>query len=312
MADRLARIVIVSSNRCKPKKCSQQCNKSCPVVTTVDVGRWEKEAASRSRVDDLKGMPSAKHIINPATRSSFFLPASYIYYPNMCEFVSNPTLRVYKLLVVEDFHNIRAKLFSIGIDSTWRNLDGAIPIANQPWVRKPLVNGAIHWIFFDDTVSGVAAFDIDDERFQTVGLPEGLLFDVNLDFLTNFQGSLSVSRSQKGGNHGVGKPYGDISLYIESLVHVNATELENNPPVEMLSGMLLLQGITHAFMQPADIYLIDEPSAYLESEQGIVASEHLDVTFRRDPTNYRPHINKLDSTKDREQKAAGSYYYLDD
>ncbi|TVU24718.1 hypothetical protein EJB05_27171 [Eragrostis curvula] len=122
--------------------------------------------------------------------------------------------------------------------------------------------------------------------------------------------------------------------------------------------------------QPADIYLIDEPSAYLDSEQRIVASKvikrfilhakktafivehdfimatyladkvivyegrpsidctanapqslvsgmnkflsHLDITFRRDPTNYRPRINKLESTKDREQKLAGSYYYLDD
>ncbi|PQQ01262.1 ABC transporter E family member 2 [Prunus yedoensis var. nudiflora] len=122
--------------------------------------------------------------------------------------------------------------------------------------------------------------------------------------------------------------------------------------------------------QPADIYLIDEPSAYLDSEQRIVAAkvikrfilhakktafvvEHdfimatyladkvivyegkpsvdcianspesllsgmnlflsrLDITFRRDPTNYRPRINKLNSTKDREQKAAGSHYYLDD
>lgn len=40
--------------------------------------------------------------------------------------------------------------------------------------------------------------------------------------------------------------------------------------------------------------------------------QHLDITFRRDPTNFRPRINKLDSTKDRDQKAAGSYYYLDD
>jgi ATP-binding cassette subfamily E protein 1 len=122
--------------------------------------------------------------------------------------------------------------------------------------------------------------------------------------------------------------------------------------------------------QPADIYLIDEPSAYLDSEQRIVAAkvikrfilhakktgfivEHdfimatyladrvvvyegipsvdcvanspqslltgmnaflksLDITFRRDPTNYRPRINKLESIKDREQKMAGSYFYLDD
>ncbi|CAI6002088.1 unnamed protein product [Closterium sp. NIES-65] len=122
--------------------------------------------------------------------------------------------------------------------------------------------------------------------------------------------------------------------------------------------------------KPADIYLIDEPSAYLDSEQRIVAAkvikrfilhakktafvvEHdfimatyladrvivyegqpsvdctartpqslnsgmnlflsqLDITFRRDPTNFRPRINKMDSVKDREQKSAGTYYYLDD
>ena len=44
----------------------------------------------------------------------------------------------------------------------------------------------------------------------------------------------------------------------------------------------------------------------------IAIMQHLDITFRRDPTNFRPRINKLDSTKDREQKSAGSYYYLDD
>lgn len=121
---------------------------------------------------------------------------------------------------------------------------------------------------------------------------------------------------------------------------------------------------------PADIYLIDEPSAYLDSEQRIVAAkvikrfilhakktgfivEHdfimatyladrvvvydgepsvncranspqslltgmnaflksLDITFRRDPTNYRPRINKLDSIKDKEQKQQGSFFYMDD
>ena len=39
---------------------------------------------------------------------------------------------------------------------------------------------------------------------------------------------------------------------------------------------------------------------------------NLDVTFRRDPTNYRPRINKPGSTKDREQKDAGTYYYIDE
>ncbi|KAG7586667.1 4Fe-4S ferredoxin-type iron-sulfur binding domain [Arabidopsis thaliana x Arabidopsis arenosa] len=128
--------------------------------------------------------------------------------------------------------------------------------------------------------------------------------------------------------------------------------------------------ITLCLGKPADIYLIDEPSAHLDSEQRITASKvikrfilhakktafivehdfimatyladrvivyegqpavkciahspqsllsgmnlflsHLNITFRRDPTNFRPRINKLESIKDKEQKTAGSYYYLDD
>lgn len=34
MTERLTRIAIVSSDRCKPKKCRQECKKSCPVVKT--------------------------------------------------------------------------------------------------------------------------------------------------------------------------------------------------------------------------------------------------------------------------------------
>ncbi|KAJ3350561.1 Fe-S cluster-binding ribosome biosynthesis protein [Entophlyctis luteolus] len=121
---------------------------------------------------------------------------------------------------------------------------------------------------------------------------------------------------------------------------------------------------------PADIYLIDEPSAYLDSEQRIITSkvikkfifhsqktafvvEHdfimatyladrvivydgipsvkamahspealltgmnkflkmLEITFRRDPTNFRPRINKFDSVKDKEQKLSGNYFFLEE
>jgi ATP-binding cassette, sub-family E, member 1 len=34
MADRLTRIAIVSEDKCKPKKCRQECKKNCPVVKT--------------------------------------------------------------------------------------------------------------------------------------------------------------------------------------------------------------------------------------------------------------------------------------
>lgn len=118
------------------------------------------------------------------------------------------------------------------------------------------------------------------------------------------------------------------------------------------------------------LYLIDEPSSFLDSEQRIIASkvikrfilhakktafiiEHdfimatyladrvivfegqpavratatppqtllsgmnkflasLEITFRRDPTNFRPRVNKLNSVKDREQKTSGNFFFLEE
>jgi len=40
--------------------------------------------------------------------------------------------------------------------------------------------------------------------------------------------------------------------------------------------------------------------------------ESLSITFRRDPTNFRPRINKYDSMKDKEQKASGNYFFLEE
>jgi len=135
-------------------------------------------------------------------------------------------------------------------------------------------------------------------------------------------------------------------------------------------GELQRVAIVLALGKPADIYLLDEPSAYLDVEQRIVAArvikrfilhakktafivEHdfimatyladrvivyegspgvdctattpksllegmnqflqqLEITFRRDPTNYRPRINKALSQKDQEQKSSGNYFVLEE
>ncbi|KAI3847743.1 hypothetical protein MKX03_001377 [Papaver bracteatum] len=127
--------------------------------------------------------------------------------------------------------------------------------------------------------------------------------------------------------------------------------------VKLSCGELQRVALCLCLGKPADVYLIDEPSAYLDSEQRLATSkvikrfihhgkktafvvEHditmatyladrvivffthprvfglseyvqqLDITLRRDSTNFRPWINKLESSQDREQKASGSYYYL--
>lgn len=40
--------------------------------------------------------------------------------------------------------------------------------------------------------------------------------------------------------------------------------------------------------------------------------KQLSITFRRDPNNYRPRINKKDSQKDKEQKSSGNYFFMED
>jgi ATP-binding cassette subfamily E protein 1 len=121
---------------------------------------------------------------------------------------------------------------------------------------------------------------------------------------------------------------------------------------------------------PANVYLLDEPSAALDCEQRVIAAKvirrwiinhkmktafvvehdfvmasaladrvivyrgqpgiectatppqslatgfneflkHLDVTFRRDPNNFRPRVNKKNSAKDKEQKKSGNYFVFD-
>eukprot|EP00522_Entomoneis_paludosa_P018034 CAMPEP_0172440996 /NCGR_PEP_ID=MMETSP1065-20121228/1586_1 /TAXON_ID=265537 /ORGANISM="Amphiprora paludosa, Strain CCMP125" /LENGTH=656 /DNA_ID=CAMNT_0013190131 /DNA_START=83 /DNA_END=2053 /DNA_ORIENTATION=+ len=146
--------------------------------------------------------------------------------------------------------------------------------------------------------------------------------------------------------------------------------LMDNGVQNLSGGELQRLAITLALGTPADVYLIDEPSAYLDSEQRINCAkvikrfimhskktafvvEHdfimatyladrvvvyegqpgieatascpqsllsgmnqflksLEVTFRRDPVNFRPRINKRGSQKDQEQKKNGNYFFYDD
>jgi len=146
--------------------------------------------------------------------------------------------------------------------------------------------------------------------------------------------------------------------------------IKDNEVQQLSGGELQRVAIMLALGKPADVYLIDEPSAYLDSEQRLIAAkvmkrfilnskkaafivEHdfimatyladmvvvfegdpgkqchanapqslvdgmnkflalMGITFRRDPTNFRPRINKLDSVKDKEQKYAGNHFLLEE
>ena len=61
---------------------------------------------------------------------------------------------------------------------------------------------------------------------------------------------------------------------------------------------------------------IPAKEAFCTSPEGLVSGMNkflkmMDITFRRDPTNFRPRINKLNSQKDQEQKSAGNYFLVE-
>ncbi|OQV16237.1 ATP-binding cassette sub-family E member 1 [Hypsibius exemplaris] len=159
--------------------------------------------------------------------------------------------------------------------------------------------------------------------------------------------------------------------FITDVMKPLAVDVLLDQEVQNLSGGELQRvAIAICLGKPADVYLIDEPSAYLDSEQRLTCAkvmkrfvlhakktafivEHdfimatyladrvivfegapsvsataktpqsllagmnsflksLEVTFRRDPNNFRPRINKKNSVKDSEQKKSGNYFFLED
>lgn len=156
--------------------------------------------------------------------------------------------------------------------------------------------------------------------------------------------------------------------FVNDVIKPLNIEYTYDRPVQNLSGGELQRiAIILCLGKNANIYLLDEPAAFLDSDQRIAISkvikkfiylnnkiafivEHdlivgtyladrvvvfegepgvcgtatapmsltdgmnvflknLDVTFRRDPTNLRPRVNKPNSAKDRAQKEANRYFF---
>lgn len=156
----------------------------------------------------------------------------------------------------------------------------------------------------------------------------------------------------------------------EVIIPLDIDSLLDNEVQTLSGGELQRVALVIALAKPCDVYLIDEPSAYLDSEQRILAArvmkrwimnakraafvvEHdfimatyladkvivfsgipaidsrcgqpeglipgmnmflkmMDITFRRDPYNFRPRINKHESQKDQIQKLAGKYFLMNE
>ncbi len=161
----------------------------------------------------------------------------------------------------------------------------------------------------------------------------------------------------------------DAAFFEEAHRKLNVASLMDKELDWLSGGELQRVAIVLALSQEAELYLLDEPSAFLDIEQRLHLADllqrliqnsgrmamvvdhdlifldaissrvmvftgtptvqghadapadkraglnaflkQMDITLRRDPDTGRPRINKPDSALDREQKAAGEYYYYD-
>lgn len=180
----------------------------------------------------------------------------------------------------------------------------------------------------------------------------------------SFEGSVRALLFAK-----IKEAYAHPQFMTDVLKPLNLDPIIDQEVKNLSGGELQRVALALCLGKPADVYLIDEPSAYLDSEQRITAAkiikryilhikktafivEHdfimatyladrvivytgepgveatahsptsllsgmnqflkqLDITFRRDPSNYRPRINKLGSVKDQDQKKAGTFFYAE-
>ncbi|CAM9207008.1 unnamed protein product [Chrysoparadoxa australica] len=204
----------------------------------------------------------------------------------------------------------------------------------------------------------------DTERAESLGVPQLSVSYKPQKISPKFQGTVRQLLHKK-----IREMYIHPQFVTDVMRPLAIGDIMDNEVQNLSGGELQRVAITLSLGKPASIYLIDEPSAYLDSEQRIACSklikryvmhakktafvvehdfimatyladrvvvydgspgiettahapqslltgmnkflEQLQITFRRDPTNFRPRINKRDSLKDREQKATGSFFFMD-
>lgn len=203
----------------------------------------------------------------------------------------------------------------------------------------------------------------DDEETDT--LPKMNVSYKPQTITAKFQGTVEQLLQQK-----IREAYNHPQFQSDVVKPMLIEQIKDQAIQNLSGGELQRVALVLSLGKPADLYLIDEPSAYLDCEQRIVAArvikrfilsskktafivehdfimatyladrvivytgtpgvhctanapkgliegmnmflEQLDITFRRDPTNFRPRINKMLSVKDREQKDAGKYFVLEE
>ncbi|XP_022754207.1 putative F-box protein At4g21240 [Durio zibethinus] len=69
---------------------------------------------------------------------------------------------------------VNCEVFGLGTDNSWRKID-APHFRIRPYSQSVCVNGTLHWMRTDNgKAAALGAFDLKDEKFRAMSLPEGV------------------------------------------------------------------------------------------------------------------------------------------
>ncbi|KAI5352799.1 hypothetical protein L3X38_005691 [Prunus dulcis] len=174
-----------------------------PVAELSYLSRCEAFECHPNHVQSVHGLVCASSrcgpvfILNPSTQEPIELPyiiENYRLASATYKFGFSPLTNEYKVLQILSFGpnsgiDIRFNVFTLGRDSSWRPLqvdptdlpfdalDQAYEIKNGRSTGCVCLNGAIHWIH--ETQKVIVVFDVKEETFRVVPLPEGFHPDIH-------------------------------------------------------------------------------------------------------------------------------------
>jgi len=271
MSDKLTRIAIVNSDKCKPKKCRQECKKSCPVVRTgklcIEVAPDSKIAFISERLCIGCGICPKKcpfdaiNIINLPTNLE--TQVTHRYSANSFKLHRLPMPRPGQVLGLVGTNGI-------GKSTALKILAGKL---------KPNLGRYDNPPDWEEILKYFRGSEL--QNYFTKILED------NLKAVTKPQYVDQIPRAVKGTDRSVGFQITQRSQVDEDRLNeiTEALELKQvwDRDIDLLSdGELQRFAIAMVCVQKADVYMFDEPSSFLDVKQRLAAGRIIRSLLRPD------------------------------